>query len=134
MVPRSMEPFKTLKLLVLKVLFLSCFLPETQRYDLCGEQEVDDLLFVCLHQRADHPEAGQPQVLEGSGLGDCVEEGVEVQGYVREQEGGARILVGSDALKERECVAHSVGLVGSQRWRVDCRVNIDYLLKIQKLN
>ena len=60
--------------------------PQAEGYDLSGQEEVDHLLLVGLDQGAYHPEGSEPQVLEGPGLAHRVEEGVEVEGDVRQEE------------------------------------------------
>ena len=62
------------------------------------------------------------------GLGDGVEEGVEVEGDVSEEEGRPGVGVGGHALEQGQSVADSVALVGSQHRRVDCWVDVDNFL------
>ena len=58
-----------------------------------------------------------------------MEEGVEIEGNVREQERGPGVGVRGDTLQQRKRVAHPVGLMRRQGRRVDCRVNVDDFLK-----
>ena len=102
--------------------------PQTQRDDLRGEQEVDHLLLVRLDEGPDDPEGGEAEVLEGPGLADGVEEGVEVEGDVSQEEGRPGVGVGGHALQQGQGVAHSVALVGRQDGGVDGRVDVDDLL------
>ena len=102
--------------------------PQTERDDLRGEEEVDHLLLVRLHEGSDDPEGGKAKVLEGPGLTDGVEEGVEVEGDVGEQEGRPGVRVRGDTLQQGEGVTDSVALVSSQNGRVDGGVNVDNLL------
>ena len=104
--------------------------PQTQWDDLRGEEEVDHLLLVRLHEGPDDPEGGEAKVLEGPGLTDGVEEGVEVEGDVSEEEGRPGVGVGGDALEQGQGVAHSVALVGGQHGRVDGWVDVDNFLII----
>ena len=82
--------------------------PEAQGDDLCGEEEVDDLLFIGLDQCSDDAQAGEAEVLEGTGLRDRVQERVQIQRDVGQEEGGARVGVGRHALQQGQCIAHSV--------------------------
>ena len=102
--------------------------PQAERDDLRGQEEVDHLLFVRLNQGADDAERGETEVLEGSGLADGVEEGVEVEGDVGEQEGRPGVRVRGDTLQQGEGVTDSVALVSSQHGGVDGGVNVDNLL------
>ena len=102
--------------------------PQTQRDDLRGEEEVDHLLLVRLHEGPDDPEGGETEVLEGASLADGVEEGVEVEGDVGEQEGRPGVRVRGDTLQQGEGVTDSVALVSSQHRGVDGGVNVDNLL------
>ena len=104
--------------------------PQTERDDLRGEEEVDHLLLVRLHEGPDDPERGETEVLEGTSLADGVEEGVEVEGDVSEEEGRPGVGVGGDALEEGQGVAHSVALVGGQHGGVDGWVDVDNFLII----
>ena len=103
--------------------------PETERNNLCCEEEVYHLLLVCLHECSNNPQAGQPQVLKRSRLGNCVQEGVEVERDVSSEEGGSCLLVGGHTLEQGEGVTHPVGLVGGQLGRVHSRIYIHDLLK-----
>ena len=102
--------------------------PQAERDDLGGEQEVDHLLLVGLHEGPDDPEGGEAEVLEGAGLADGVEEGVEVEGDVSQEEGRPGVGVRGHALQQGQGVADSVALVGRQHRRVDCWVDVDNLL------
>lgn len=55
---------------------------QTERNDLSGQQEVDDLGRVVLDKGANDTEAGEAEVFEGSRLGRRVEEGIEIEGNV----------------------------------------------------
>lgn len=55
---------------------------QTERNDLGGQQEIDDLGRVVLDEGANDTEAGEAEVLEWARFGGRVEEGVEIEGYV----------------------------------------------------
>ena len=82
--------------------------PQAEWDDLGGQEEVDHLPLVGLDQGADHPEGGEPQVLEGSGLTLRFEEGVEIEGDLRQQEGLPGVRVRGDTLEQGESVADPV--------------------------
>ena len=50
---------------------------EAQRDDLRLQQERDHLAVIDFNQGANHAKRGQPEVLEGAPLADCVQEGVQ---------------------------------------------------------
>ena len=82
--------------------------PQEKRDDRGCQEEVDHLPLVGLDQGADHPEGGEPQVLKGSGLTLRFEEGVEVEGDLRQQEGLPGVRVRGDTLEQGESVADPV--------------------------
>eukprot|EP00982_Pelagococcus_subviridis_P012859 31198-Pelagococcus_subviridis.AAC.27 len=102
---------------------------QPQRDDLRGEEEVDHVRVVHLHERADHAQGRQPQVLERPRLAHRVQERVQEQRDVRVQEERARVRMRRDALQERERVAHAVRRVVRQRRRRQERVYRHDLLK-----
>ena len=102
---------------------------QTEGDDLRGEEEVDDLLLVRLDEGPNHPERGEPEVLEGPGLRDGVEEGVEVEGDVGQEEGGPGVGVAGHTLQQGQGVTHPVALVGGEDGRVDGGVDVDDLLE-----
>lgn len=53
---------------------------QTERNDFGGQQEVDDLGRVVLDEGANYTKAGEPEVLERTGFGGSVEEGIKVEG------------------------------------------------------
>ena len=58
---------------------------QTERNDLCGQQEVDDLLFIRLDQSSDDSKRGQTKIFKWSGLADCMQEWVQIQWDVSKQ-------------------------------------------------
>lgn len=50
---------------------------QAQRYDLSRQQEGDDFLFVCFHERPDDSQAGETEVFEWSCLRRCVQEWIQ---------------------------------------------------------
>jgi hypothetical protein len=53
---------------------------QTERNDLGGQQEVDDLGRVVLDKSADYTEASEPEVLERARFGGRVKERIEIEG------------------------------------------------------
>ena len=102
---------------------------EAERDDLRAEKEVDHVRVVHLHQRADHAQRRQPQVLERPRLGDGVQERVQKQRDVRVQEERAGVGMRRDALQERQRVTHAVRRVVGERRRREQRVDGDDLLQ-----
>ena len=59
--------------------------PQTQRNYLCCQEEVNNLLFVCLDQSSDNSEGSQTKIFKWSGLADRVQEWVQIQWDVSQQ-------------------------------------------------
>lgn len=102
---------------------------QAERNNLSRQQEGDDFLFVCFHERADDSQAGETEVLEGPGLRRCVQEWIQEEWSVSGEEHRASLRVRRDILEQRQSVANPVGLLsGECRWSYR-RVDVDDLLQ-----
>lgn len=55
---------------------------KTKRYNFRREQKRDDFGVVILDERANHTQAGEPQVLERAGFARRVEERIQIERYM----------------------------------------------------
>lgn len=103
--------------------------PQAQRNDLRSQQEGNHFLLVGFHQRSDHPERGQPQILERTRLGRGVQERIQEQRNMGRQENGSGLRMGRHTLQQGQRVTDPVRLVSRQSGRIDRRIDVDDFLQ-----
>lgn len=81
---------------------------QAERNDLGGEQESNYLGIVVLHQGANNPQRGEPEVLVGLGVAAGVQERVQIEQDVAIEERQVGFWVRSNALQQLQRVAHPV--------------------------
>ena len=74
--------------------------PQTERYDLGLQQEVDHRWVINLDQGANHSKRCESQVLKRSPFADCIQKWVQEQSDVGFDEKWSRVLMRSDTLEQ----------------------------------
>ena len=84
---------------------------QAQRNNFCCQQEINDLLLICLDQCPNHTQAGQSEIFEGARLWNRVKERVQVQRNVGQKKWWPCLWVRRYALEEGKSITHTIWLV-----------------------